>query len=404
MAFKVDTFTGHNSATAQVVSGLPFTPVGIHIFSFRDASWGVSNVNDARLVLAASDGTRRWSLDYYAEDLQGTTDTRQTLASDEFIALSGTTSNTRTDVAEISFGVNAFTINWAAANASVWAYIIWDSAHQIHVGTFDVPAAGGTFDVTDPGFQPSLLMTFGGLLNVTEGVRSGINMFMGAATASQQMCSAMHDADGVGTHTARRSWTQAACIYQISTTALMKASLSAFLPTGFRISVGTAPAADTRVAYIAISRVICNLAVPEGRDSAGSQAYTGVGFPPELLWMFGDLVTTASEDVVAANSRWSVGVGDGTNQYGGGTNGNDGGASSVNNHSSGNEVWREIGSGTGGGTFQRATLTSLDADGWTLNFSDATSGNRQRIALSMKEDTSPPPSAGSGRNVFAIAA
>jgi hypothetical protein len=111
--------------------------------------------------------------------------------------------------------------------------------------------------------------------------------------------------------------------------------------------------------------------------STGSQVITGVGFTPKLLLALGHGSVLGTDQ---ANSPWIIGAADGTNQVSGSTMDLDAQAASSNNSARSSTAFVNYRSATG--TLQQAAaLTSLDSDGFTLNWTTVNATQRQYLVL-----------------------
>jgi hypothetical protein len=106
----------------------------------------------------------------------------------------------------------------------------------------------------------------------------------------------------------------------------------------------------------------------QSRTTTGSQAYTGVGFQPKALFIWSANTALAVPEFNDFN-YWSAGMTDGTTHV------------ALTSISYDNQATTDLSQGvrtdslilaeaTNGATQHRATLTSLDADGFTLNWTD----------------------------------
>lgn len=114
--------------------------------------------------------------------------------------------------------------------------------------------------------------------------------------------------------------------------------------------------------------------------STGNSAVTGVGFEPELVIFICDIATVANRDTLQGFSIPSIGATDGTNEWMTSCNW----SASV---SSGYKSFRDdacLGSvNTSSGYYLRASIVSLDADGFTLNWSDVLGSARTCMYLAI---------------------
>lgn len=124
---------------------------------------------------------------------------------------------------------------------------------------------------------------------------------------------------------------------------------------------------------MALSSKVVSINAPA---STGNQGYTGVGFQPKALMVFA--TSTTSDDSSTSNYRvgWGIATGSGE-QYSSSSSADDAaGTSNTRRATSTNLIYLVDGSGT---TVLGGSLVSLDADGFTINWTTALSGARVKV-------------------------
>lgn len=252
------------------------------------------------------------------------------------------------------------------------------------VGTFNINNATGVQAVTGTGFVPKAVLFGTNKSNTTLG-RDSTNparWTFGAMTAAAQW--------GVDTfvnqsvpQTVYGAAETTDCILRAgsSSTYSIKAAYSSMDADGFSINIGTAAGALVICGYVALGGAIQAKAGTWQQPTAtGSQAITGVGFQPDTL-----ILASASSATTGAQAqtRPSYGVARSSTQRAA----HGGSALNAANPSSAGGILSEAlaithltGTVT---TVAAADLTSMDADGFTLNWTtaDATQRNEYYLAF-----------------------
>jgi hypothetical protein len=230
-------------------------------------------------------------------------------------------------------------------------------------GTFTAPTSTGTKSVTGLGFQPSALILWGDAL--TSSVDTGTTMFpwfgFAADASHQAVCS-----QSILTSTGYQDNANCAAL----TAAEMLASLSSFDAGGFTLNF-TAVNVAYIINYLAIgggdltNATVAQITAPA---STGAQATTGVGFKPDCILTLTIQDTNTPPDSFGVGTIWpSIGCALSSSARWAR------GASDSSNPTSYQRTVKAI-SGTDDAVTIEADLTSMDADGFTLNFSTTVSG------------------------------
>jgi hypothetical protein len=141
---------------------------------------------------------------------------------------------------------------------------------------------------------------------------------------------------------------------------------------GFTINQTVAAGVNSLVPYIAIKGGQWKVGTDTQKTSTGTKATTGVGFQPSGL-ILGSVCDTQTAGS-AANARWSFGATDGTRSVATWTGDSDNVADAITNtimSSTKAIVLATEGTSASPTTNAEAAISSLDSDGFTLNWSTA---------------------------------
>lgn len=152
-------------------------------------------------------------------------------------------------------------------------------------------------------------------------------------------------------------------------------------------TVGTGVGSD-RIAYLALKTgLLADVRIIDGPTSTGNQSYTGVGFKPQFLMVIGsDHDTVNTIETTGTGSGFSVAVYDGTNENSYATIFGEEDAANPTN------VWYGAGqtiisayNDTGSSAVNIATVSSLDSDGYTFNYSTANATARKHLVFAISD-------------------
>jgi len=257
-------------------------------------------------------------------------------------------------------------------------YIVDPAGMLVKYGSFAKPnATTGNQSVTEVGFQPKVVMFFGNGLTA-DGNTTGVQEYFGAATSStKRAVIATAIGDGV-TNNGSKRFSNALIISQItangaSPVVSAEADFVSLDADGFTINWTTCDATQRIVNYIALGGTDltnANVGSFTAPTSAIDKAVTGLGFQPDALILFDNAVTTTPTAVGNSNNpAFNMGFVVGTSKQnsrvatrGTATNGS---WAYQRTNSAINTVDKV------GGLVRTATIKTMDADGFTMNFSVA---------------------------------
>ena len=253
-------------------------------------------------------------------------------------------------------------------------------ALKTKAGSFSLVTSLGNQSITGLGFQPEIVLFLGSLTTADAGPTGDFHMAFGAATSSsdRRTINANSRGPSVQVVDAIRACRNVLCLtsYQIGYVNDIDYMLNfvSMDADGFTIAPNwKAPTAAYLIGYLALGgNDISNATTGQFTSavSTGNQSVTGVGFQPDALILFGTAEDTNFETAANDGAYFIVGFTDGTNQ----------GQTSIytKNASDPTDTSRNITSSkvysaltNNQGILQECSIVSMDADGFTVNWTTA---------------------------------
>lgn len=379
------TTTGTQAYTASEMGGN--TPVAAMYFA---SGHGITNDPGNTAVMqhgmGATDGTNQWAIAQQANDGVGTSShaaqgfTTRCLVGNA-IGLSDF------EAAHSSFGVGEHTVSYSNGDgAASYGFNVMFADCDVDVGNFTLDGTTGAQGVSSMGFDPDVVI-FGCAADTLDGTaRNGFGWGMGMLTATEQKAVGWSPRNGSGTQEVRQMLRSNRCFTQLSSVSGSELfNLNGSIVTG-GFSVTPSAARTNQIGYIALrwaskSAKLVDFQTP---TATGAQAYTGVGFAPELI--IGALTGNISRDATPP-------IGDSANHAGlgffafnanveraiGATAYDDGLTNCLSKYS----ATALLGPNSTTPQASVASLTSLDSDGFTLNYATADSTARLGFYLAV---------------------
>lgn len=260
-------------------------------------------------------------------------------------------------------------------------------------GTFNVQTSTGVQSITGIGFLPKAYLLATNKSNTTLGTDSSASArwTMGMASANDQWSIDTSASNGVP-HSVVGGAETTHCLLRASSSSAysIQAAHSSLDADGFSINVNPAAAAQVICGYVALGG---NIRVKAGTwqqpTATGPQSVTGVGFQPDTLL----LASASSANTGAqAQTRPSYGLAQSaTRRTAYGQNATNGANPSAAGRTCSEALAITHVTGTGT-TVAAADLTSMDADGFTVNWStaDATQRREYYLAVASTAGRAPP--------------
>lgn len=331
------------------------------------------------------DGTNTYSISGFAQDSVSTTNSSRRAASAKFSLvglneddLANYTISSTTDGVNIAWGGGSVTSSILATVILIKGVV--NAKTGIITNYF---ASGGTYDINTVGFRPTIVFFTGGaptfdnivgVMPITHGVAhcsaSGV-VSQGTVYSATRNNGTINNANmGARVDKALREY-QAAGAVSSSLTA------SDFDSSGFSLTADGNLSDD--IAYLALQlsdhddAYVGDLTVP---GATGSQVISGLPFEPCVVGMWGIGSSNVTGEVTSPASTLSLGVSDGTashcHSYG---TSNLFTTRSTRWHTT-SAVFRTYSLTVGSGSRSSASVTGLNADGWSLNWTQIQSGAR----------------------------
>lgn len=374
MSLSVKAGTGSIPAattTQQTVTGVGFTPTLAIIHSAFATADDASSVSTNWAMGAASSAADCWAFGARTTDAASTRG--MAAYSGSFLVGANTTAATPVLLASFdAFTSDGFQFTPGTNTAGIvkYGYLCLGGTDitSVKCGTFSSGTVATTVSV-NCGFQPSIIIlvaagqrstsgnTNSGNATPLFGVWDGTNY---ATTSMEHNASAYSATRYSTTKIIRGGWNSGATVAE--------ATISGTSGSGFDVLWSVAPSTDTMIGYIAIAGGIRAKvgAITQATDGTGTEAYTGVGFQPEALVLFGpnlaaESTTTAKMAFGVASSttaRWST-----ANSH------TDTGTTfTADKNWYTNRITQSVLDGTPTQE-SAADLTSFDSNGFTLNYS-----------------------------------
>lgn len=263
-------------------------------------------------------------------------------------------------------------------------------------GTFalSTAAAGNTQAVTGLGFTPTVVLFW--LTRTTTNGDAGANQDCGfgfgvAISASSRRCMfiAYDDGEGGGGASHGKTMRNDSCIAVMSDDVTLDGlmDLQSMDSGGFTLVIDDAFSSAWIVHYLAMDPANASLITfNEKITSTGQVGYTGAGFQPEAILLFGCNATLAAGlNAVTAASRFIMGVGTDSTHQGVVSAGHNAPVSNFITPAYGydGEIYARVTASdpSPGVIGTRAALVSLNSDGFTLDWTEVTTNESYIFAL-----------------------
>jgi hypothetical protein len=252
------------------------------------------------------------------------------------------------------------------------------------------PASTGNNATTDPGFQPKALIVWNGLQTATGAVANAQwSLGMASDAVGSEGVLGTSSVDAAVTSAGTRIYSSGEMIRsctQGTTTDILRANVNAIGATGFTLNWTTLGTASPLYNYLALGGAdITNAKVSlfQAATVTGPQAVTGVGFRPDVVLLYISQSVTDGTPSIAGNS-YSIGAATASNQWATGIGIQNAAADSNTRRAFYENSCVIFPSATGDTIVREASLTSMDADGFTLNWTTVTATGHRVIALAIK--------------------
>lgn len=302
-SFKQGSFTKSGAVGNQSITGVGFQPNAVIFFWTRQTAEGFASNESMGMGFATALAQRAIAIE--SDDAANRTNYTHIRSENSIIlmlvrnavARANATLNARASL--VSLDSDGFTINWATNEASndIIHYIaLGGDIANVFVGTFNSNTVVGNQAVAGVGFQPDFVMLLNGSLDSAEATNTPIankvfNIGFMTSAGQAAIADCGRDDRNAANHS-RNQQSIAQSIMSLQTgNCNNQDSLAAFVSmnaNGFTITWTNAPANQMPIFYLAIKggqHKIGTFTQPTAGITPVSQAVSGVGFQPELLFM-----------------------------------------------------------------------------------------------------------------------
>lgn len=243
------------------------------------------------------------------------------------------------------------------------------------VGNFALNTSTGNQAVTGVGFTPEIVL-FIPTAATADGIQAHSRMAFGAGISStERMVFESNSEDGQGTSDAAGESSAALCtmLNNVGTTSAdFEVDLVSLDADGFTVNVSNAPGTAYRVGYMALAGAdLTNVAIGNfaASNSTGNQAVTGVGFQPEGIMFVNNFRGSIPSNGTDANFCIGFAVSSSSRAVIGAFSENGVVTSNTTRHQRTDACIIVLGGS--GQEIGLADFVSFDADGFTINWSNA---------------------------------
>lgn len=233
------------------------------------------------------------------------------------------------------------------------------------------PSSTGGAATTDPGFQPKGLIIFNGLQTAAGGSQDAQWSLGVASSNSTERGAGWNSDNNTASSDVVRYFSTTEIIRNLTagtTTANVTATLTSLDATGFTPNFGTLTTTSPKYNYFAFGGTdITNVATGSfaAAASTGNKAVTGVGFQPDIVFLFSTLQTAAGQ--ANSNSQYGFGVMHSSGQWTFGGKAQNAQATMNTSRLFDNTKCLAMPLTTTNGVFWDASYVSMDSDGFTIN-------------------------------------
>lgn len=253
-------------------------------------------------------------------------------------------------------------------------------------GSFALNTSTGNQSVSGLGFQPKAIIFIGNNLTADGGAANAYILLGMAVSSSSRVAHSFFSIDFLVTSDGGKSIVATKCISMsnASDTVILDADFVTMDADGFTINITTTDGVAYIMNYIALGGSdLTNVAIFNGttKTTTGSQAYTGLGFQPDAMF----LLCSSAATLPLTNNSALGGLGVASSGSAEGALGIRMGATVTPQITEKTQKTPKImDTSNGGAIFYSADVTSFDSDGFTFNYSTATGTARNFFALCLK--------------------
>lgn len=385
---KTNTLTGPSSTGNSATTDPGFQPKALMIWSGLQTATGA--VADAQFGFGVASSTTTENVGGYNSD-NGTASSDVVRVFNTAHLIQQYTAGTTTlnvNASLTSFDATGYTLNWETLTTTSpkYNYLALGGSDITNVisGNFAASTSTGNQAVTGVGFQPDIVFFFFGLNTTSVATNSNTCFGVGVAkSASQRWAASVGLQHNVATMNHRHAFYNNACLVHPQAGANSIEALADFVSMdtdGFTINWSDAPGQADLVGYLAIKGGQWKVGTDTQKTSTGTKATTGTGFAPQGVLFASNCDTTANSNSVTDNARMMMGVSTGASNNtalwtGDQDNVADANASTIMSDTKALVMATEAGASPT--TNAEAAISSLDSDGFTLDWTTADATARE---------------------------
>ncbi len=248
--------------------------------------------------------------------------------------------------------------------------------------TLTGPSSTGSSATTDPGFQPSALFAWSGLQTSTGGVADAQWSLGVAGSSTTELMAGKNSDDNTASSDVSRVFQTTTFIRNLTAgtnTTNVDATLTSFDASGFTLNFNTLTTTSPIYNYLALGGAdITNTKSGSfsANASTGSQAVTGIGFQPDIVFLFATIITAAGQ--ANNTNQYCFGVMTNSNQWVFGGKAQNAQATMNTSRLFYNTKVVALQATASNSIFFDAQYVSLDSDGFTINIT-TTDGTQMLI-------------------------
>ena len=389
---KAGTFIVNSGTGIQSITGVGFQPKAYILFYTKNDTLDTdSNGRGSILSIGMTDGTRQFCMASGSEDNQGTSDVGRRGFSDRVLATHEAHQSQYVEGggSHVSMDADGFTINittpfTAPANPIVSYIAFGGDDLLVDADTIDLAYSQDTsVDVTAPGFEPDVVITsyIGHFLdnngdndNDDHSFSLGwaLNPARQASSNQYSMMVASRDGQGTARTYSRFDDTRAGISHRDGVNDAGY-EIGNFDSSGFNVTTRLKDAPnDYFMGYLALklgSDPNVYSSARTTRTSTGDDVEISAGFEPIFLLSIGSAAVTSANTNTAGGSM-AIGFSDGTDTFAIMQH-DENAVDTSNTHNRVTDTQFMSAYSPAGGINWKATLTSFDPSGWTINYQDA---------------------------------
>lgn len=310
-----------------------------------------------------------------------------------------------------SFDANGFTLNWETLNTTSpkYNYLALGGSDITNVmsGNFAANTSTGNQAVTGVGFQPDIVFFFFGLNTTSVATNANTCFGVGVArSSSERWAASVGLQHNVATMNNRHAFYNNACLVQPQAGANNIEALADFVSMdadGFTINWSDAPGQADLVGYLAIKGGQWKVGTESQKTTTGTKTTTGLGIAPQGVLFASNCDTAANSNSITDNARMMMGVSTGASNNTALWTGDQDNVADANTStimSANKALIMATENGATPTTNAEAAISSLDSDGFTLDWTTADGTEREFGYVAFGSKAGAPDNKGSFFSMF----